>query len=277
MHEHRVGEPTQVIDPSSGSTTAQAAAQAPPGWYRDPSGGPGSRYWNGATWGETSSDEQWAGPASSVQAHQARPGVQPRPHQPPATPPRQGGFFAWVARRPQAAFWTTLGIALFVGIGIGAASSEQPSDGGSESSQVANLKRDLESAKDDLGATKDRLESTRSELSDTRDDLRAARKKLKKLGAAPAPVATPEQDAPAAGEVQTFSGNGGKNLGTITVAEDSILEWTNDGDIFQIFDAEFGVPVNSQANSGDTALSAGTYRDFQVNAVGNWTITIRPN
>ncbi|MGD0453786.1 MAG: hypothetical protein ABSB69_09310 [Solirubrobacteraceae bacterium] len=74
---------------------------------------------------------------------------------------------------------------------------------------------------------------------------------------------------------QAYSGNGGKNLGTITVAEESTLEWTNDGDVFQIF-SEDAVPVNSQAHSGSTVLEAGTYKGFQVNAVGNWTIKIVP-
>jgi hypothetical protein len=72
----------------------------------------------------------------------------------------------------------------------------------------------------------------------------------------------------------TFNGNGGKTLPPVTVHHDSTLYWTNDGGIFQIF-TESGVPVNSQAGSGDTFLSAGTYT-MQVNAMGNWTIKIVP-
>jgi hypothetical protein len=71
-----------------------------------------------------------------------------------------------------------------------------------------------------------------------------------------------------------FSGNGGKNLGTIHVARESVLTWTNSGAIFQIFSDE-GVPANSQAHRGTTVLDAGTYHHFQVNAMGTWTISIK--
>ncbi|HEX8065916.1 MAG TPA: hypothetical protein VF520_05270 [Thermoleophilaceae bacterium] len=75
---------------------------------------------------------------------------------------------------------------------------------------------------------------------------------------------------------QSFSGNGGKNLGRVKVATDSVLRWTNDGDVFQIFDDEGGLFVNSQAHEGDTAVAAGTYTNVQINAIGNWTIQIQP-
>jgi hypothetical protein len=74
----------------------------------------------------------------------------------------------------------------------------------------------------------------------------------------------------------TFSGNGGKNLGTVDVPMDSTLTWTNDGDIFQIFSDEGGLFVNSQANSGTTDAPTGTYSGVLVNAIGNWMITIKP-
>lgn len=91
-------------------------------------------------------------------------------------------------------------------------------------------------------------------------------------------AAAPTESSPNGGsgaEVQTFSGNGGKSLGTITVAKESTLEWTNDGAIFQIY-TNAGVPVNSQAHSGSSVLEAGSYSSFQINAVGNWTIKIVP-
>src|SRR5688572_28258573 len=46
----------------------------------------------------------------------------------PPEPPRRGGLFAWVQRKPKAAFWSTLLIALIIGIGIGAASSSQQTE-----------------------------------------------------------------------------------------------------------------------------------------------------
>jgi hypothetical protein len=71
-----------------------------------------------------------------------------------------------------------------------------------------------------------------------------------------------------------FAGDGGKNLGTIKVARESVLTWTNTGAIFQIF-TDDGVPVNSQAHRGTTVLDAGTYSHFQVNGIGTWTISIK--
>lgn len=79
-----------------------------------------------------------------------------------------------------------------------------------------------------------------------------------------------------AAATQGFSGNGAKNLGTIRVSGDSILKWTNDGDIFIVADAGYGIFVNSSAHSGDTVVDAGTYRRVEVNAIGNWTIAIVP-
>ena len=93
---------------------------------------------------------------------------------------------------------------------------------------------------------------------------------------AEAPAAESGSSGSSGDEVQTFSGNGGENLGNIEVPADSTLSWTNDGGIFQIFANEYEVLVNSQGHSGNTFLSAGTYSSMQTNAVGNWTITIEP-
>jgi hypothetical protein len=74
----------------------------------------------------------------------------------------------------------------------------------------------------------------------------------------------------------SYSGNGSKTIGRIKIPQDSTLRWTNDGDLFQIFDDSFGLFVNSQAHSGDTDAPAGSYPGVMVNALGNWTITITP-
>jgi hypothetical protein len=83
---------------------------------------------------------------------------------------------------------------------------------------------------------------------------------------------------PAAKKI-SFSGNGGETLPAFTVSHDATLRWANDGAIFQIFDMNpndlGGITVNSQAHSGTTAVSAGHYSKIEVNAIGNWTITIR--
>jgi hypothetical protein len=82
---------------------------------------------------------------------------------------------------------------------------------------------------------------------------------------------SPTSSSPTSAE-QTFTGNGAKNLGTITVRSDSTIHWTNDGALFSVID----LGINSQAHSGTSALSAGTYRNVEVNALGNWTMKIVP-
>jgi len=88
----------------------------------------------------------------------------------------------------------------------------------------------------------------------------------------PPPVAKPPPPPPAA--ALQFSGNGGKDLAPIHVAHDSTLFWTNDGDLFSLNDPDYNVSVNSQGHSGSTFVPAGTYR-LSINAIGNWTISIR--
>jgi FlaG/FlaF family flagellin (archaellin) len=77
------------------------------------------------------------------------------------------------------------------------------------------------------------------------------------------------------GAIRTFSGDGGKNLGTLNFARDTTLSWTNSGAIFQIFSSG-DIPVNSQAHRGTTALDSGTYKHFQINAIGTWKIKLTP-
>ncbi len=92
-----------------------------------------------------------------------------------------------------------------------------------------------------------------------------------------APQPTPSKPRPTPSlSGKRFTGNGAKNLGTLRITVPSVLRWTNDGDIFQIFDDDLDLFVNSTAHSGDTAVEPGTYRNVEVNALGNWTITITP-
>lgn len=197
---------------------------------------------------------------------------------PSASSHRQSGFFGWVSRKPKVAFWTTLGIALLIGLGIGAASVEEETGRDADlEAQLEDAEAGLEDAEDKRDDVEDELEEVTDELASAKRRARSAERKLRQARlSTPAPKAPTDSavNSPSS-DVQSFSGNGGKNLGTITVEEESVLEWTNDGDIFQIFTAD-AVPVNSQGNSGETVLAAGSHADFQVNAVGNWTITIRP-
>lgn len=72
---------------------------------------------------------------------------------------------------------------------------------------------------------------------------------------------------------KSFTGNGGKTL-RVTLARDSTLHWKNDGGLFQLWDEDFGVSVNSQGRKGTTFVPAGSYV-FTVNALGNWTMSFR--
>jgi cytoskeletal protein RodZ len=92
-----------------------------------------------------------------------------------------------------------------------------------------------------------------------------------------APAATDTASATPAADVPSrqYSGNGGKTLGDLDFPRGTTMTWTNDGAIFQVLDdGSDVVPVNSQAHSGSTVLNGGSYPNFQVNAVGNWTITL---
>ena len=83
-----------------------------------------------------------------------------------------------------------------------------------------------------------------------------------------------------AAQTQTFSGSGSKNIGSIEVETDSILEWTNNDDAsfrqMLIYDDDFGINVTSDAASGDSVVPAGSYPNITVAGGSSWTITIRP-
>ena len=68
-------------------------------------------------------------------------------------------------------------------------------------------------------------------------------------------------------------GNGSKDV-PINVIHESTLYWTNDGDLFQVWDKDYSFNVNSGGHSGSTYVPAGHYI-MTVNAIGNWTIRIK--
>jgi hypothetical protein len=77
----------------------------------------------------------------------------------------------------------------------------------------------------------------------------------------------------------TFSGSGSKNIGTVRVQQESILEWTNSDEpgfrYIVIYDEDFGISVDSEAASGDSVVPPGTYPNVYVSGGTSWT-TIRP-
>lgn len=82
-------------------------------------------------------------------------------------------------------------------------------------------------------------------------------------------------------KTRRFSGTGSKNVGTVRVPSRAVLEWEHDsatpgGGIFIVNDEEFGLTVNSQGSSGDSAVKPGTYKNIDVTADGSWKMTIKP-
>lgn len=76
-----------------------------------------------------------------------------------------------------------------------------------------------------------------------------------------------------------FKGHGPMVLPHFRLTTPSTMSWTNTGSFFEITNA--GVypcegSVNSQAGHGISYYPANRYRDLQVAAIGDWTITIRP-
>ncbi|WP_158600584.1 RDD family protein [Tessaracoccus antarcticus] len=75
-----------------------SAESPPPGWYPDPAGSGGERYWDGGNWSQVTR------PAGGLGAPQAPQQAQPSPYG--ATPASQGYYGAGVMRQPMlAGFW----------------------------------------------------------------------------------------------------------------------------------------------------------------------------
>jgi hypothetical protein len=105
----------------------------------------------------------------------------------------------------------------------------------------------------------------------------------------PTTITTDRDWASPSRDVFTFKGNGTKNLGTISVAYNGTITWTNDAPtptanstmitLFSIIGAPAtanspSIIIQSQASSGTSAVSAGVYQNVQVASAGSWTIRI---
>ena len=132
-----------------------------------------------------------------------------------------------------------MALALFIGMGIGGSSAQK-------------------NAEEEATTPTQEAETTTP---------RAERK-----GTTPKPSPRPKPS----GETRRFSGNGTKNLGNITIDQDSTLNWTHQGNFFGVIEASGKVAVSSQDSSGDTFMEEGEYRNVQVLGDGDWTITIEP-
>lgn len=84
-------------------------------------------------------------------------------------------------------------------------------------------------------------------------------------------------------ETKVFNGSATENLGTVHIETESMLTWTCEGcskSNFIISSSEGPAPVlvNSlKETTGHTVVDEGTYKDFQVEGEGPWTVKISPN
>ena len=81
-------------------------------------------------------------------------------------------------------------------------------------------------------------------------------------------------------KTRRFSGSGSKNIGTIKVTDNAVLTWKQERGqfgqgLFMVTDEEARINVSSQGKKGSSALEPGTYRNVDVTAEDDWTMTIR--
>jgi hypothetical protein len=93
-------------------------------------------------------------------------------------------------------------------------------------------------------------------------------------------TATPSESAsPENSSAGSYSGSGTKGLGTITVAQTSVIHWHASGGLFIINNAPedaHQIGLSSKASSGESVIEPGTYHQVQVDAIEEWGFTITP-
>jgi hypothetical protein len=98
--------------------------------------------------------------------------------------------------------------------------------------------------------------------------------------AAPAEPSEPSSAEASEGGGHSYSGDGIKSLGTLTVSQPSTLHWHTSGASFTMTGATSGydhtIAVSSKASSGESAVEPGTYREVEVIGDGEWSLTIDP-
>jgi hypothetical protein len=79
----------------------------------------------------------------------------------------------------------------------------------------------------------------------------------------------------------SYSGNGSKNLGAITVSQPSVIHWHATGGFFYVSGASTGsephyIALSSKASGGESVVAPGTYAEVTVAALGEWSFSISP-
>jgi hypothetical protein len=183
-------------------------------------------------------------------------------------------------------------ICLLVGIGIGAAGSS------SKTSKPTPTPAQLEAQAE---ATKARIHREEAEKAASERVTAAKEKKEARERAAEARATAHKEREEAAqkhseeqkekqeaaekiaNETKVFTGSATENLGTVNVETESVLTWTCSGCsesnfIINSSSGPTSVLVNSlKETSGHTVIDEGTYKDFDVEGEGAWTVRISPN
>lgn len=92
-------------------------------------------------------------------------------------PPRDGGgkgFFAWIRRTPKLAFWSTLVVALLIGIGIGASGGVSQEELDAANARARTLQSQLGDAKAASSRLSDDLEKTKKQRDTAQEGLEVA-------------------------------------------------------------------------------------------------------
>lgn len=76
-------------------------------------------------------------------------------------------------------------------------------------------------------------------------------------------------------EARTFEGRGLKNVGDITISEESVLEWVCKGGRFAAADESGRIDISEWATFGQEPVKPGTYSNLLVDGDGKWTFRIR--
>jgi hypothetical protein len=73
-----------------------------------------------------------------------------------------------------------------------------------------------------------------------------------------------------------WAARGNRSLGTVKVAADSVVRWTDATGSFSVRDASGRLKASSRTKGGETFVARGTFRQVTVRAKGSWTLTITP-
>lgn len=180
-------------------------------------------------------------------------------------------------------------VCLVVGIGIGGASSSS-----SHKPTAAQLAAEAQASKarihreevEKVAAEHNRVADERKEAHQKAVEAReAAHREHEEAAKRTQEVREQKEQAARKLEEQTkvFNGSATENLGTVNIETESTLTWNCEGctESNFIINSSSG-PTNVLVNalnetSGHTIIDEGSYKDFDVEGNGSWTVRISPN